>query len=100
MGHGLKALLAWSPLMVTSLHSFTSTLALNDPLQTLFQLMSGRIPQAATVPFTTPASRGFRGWGCSGTGMALKIKKQDNCLLITCHVLSTLMCIMPFHVWR
>uniref|UniRef100_A0A8D1M1H6 Protein transport protein sec16 n=1 Tax=Sus scrofa TaxID=9823 RepID=A0A8D1M1H6_PIG len=27
---------------------FTSTLALNDPLQTLFQLMSGRIPQAAT----------------------------------------------------
>ncbi|XP_058130762.1 protein transport protein Sec16B isoform X2 [Dasypus novemcinctus] len=26
---------------------FTSTLALNDPLQTLFQLMSGRIPQAA-----------------------------------------------------
>ncbi|KAM7336125.1 hypothetical protein ACRRTK_004618 [Alexandromys fortis] len=28
---------------------FTSTLALNDPLQTLFQLMSGRIPQAATV---------------------------------------------------
>uniref|UniRef100_A0A8C8Z1H5 Protein transport protein sec16 n=1 Tax=Prolemur simus TaxID=1328070 RepID=A0A8C8Z1H5_PROSS len=27
---------------------FTSTLARNDPLQTLFQLMSGRIPQAAT----------------------------------------------------
>ncbi|XP_016830371.1 protein transport protein Sec16B isoform X2 [Cricetulus griseus] len=27
---------------------FTSTLTLNDPLQTLFQLMSGRIPQAAT----------------------------------------------------
>ncbi|XP_029416056.1 protein transport protein Sec16B isoform X3 [Nannospalax galili] len=27
---------------------FTNTLALNDPLQTLFQLMSGRIPQAAT----------------------------------------------------
>ncbi|XP_068095749.1 protein transport protein Sec16B isoform X2 [Hyperolius riggenbachi] len=27
---------------------FTSTLALNDPLQTLFQLMAGRIPQAAT----------------------------------------------------
>ncbi|XP_066117314.1 protein transport protein Sec16B isoform X1 [Saccopteryx bilineata] len=27
---------------------FTSTLALSDPLQTLFQLMSGRIPQAAT----------------------------------------------------
>ncbi|NXS62946.1 SC16B protein, partial [Brachypteracias leptosomus] len=26
---------------------FTSTLATNDPLQTLFQLMSGRIPQAA-----------------------------------------------------
>lgn len=54
MGNGLKAVLAWSPLMVTSLHSFTSTLALNDPLQTLFQLMSGRIPQAATVPFNTP----------------------------------------------
>lgn len=29
------------------LTGFTSTLALNDPLQTLFQLMSGRIPQAA-----------------------------------------------------
>ncbi|XP_077757921.1 protein transport protein Sec16B isoform X1 [Canis aureus] len=27
---------------------FTSTLASNDPLQTLFQFMSGRIPQAAT----------------------------------------------------
>lgn len=27
---------------------FISTLALNDPLQTLFQFMSGRIPQAAT----------------------------------------------------
>lgn len=27
---------------------FTSTLAPNDPLQTLFQLMAGRIPQAAT----------------------------------------------------
>ncbi|XP_006867162.1 PREDICTED: protein transport protein Sec16B [Chrysochloris asiatica] len=27
---------------------FTSTLVSNDPLQTLFQLMSGRIPQAAT----------------------------------------------------
>ncbi|XP_021538541.1 protein transport protein Sec16B [Neomonachus schauinslandi] len=27
---------------------FTSTLATNDPLQTLFQFMSGRIPQAAT----------------------------------------------------
>ncbi|XP_055480365.1 protein transport protein Sec16B isoform X2 [Psammomys obesus] len=27
---------------------FTSTLALNDPLQTLFQLMSGRIPKAST----------------------------------------------------
>ncbi|XP_019355856.1 protein transport protein Sec16B isoform X3 [Alligator mississippiensis] len=29
------------------LTGFTSTLAVNDPLQTLFQLMSGRIPQAA-----------------------------------------------------
>ncbi|XP_030061838.1 protein transport protein Sec16B isoform X2 [Microcaecilia unicolor] len=27
---------------------FTSTLAINDPVQTLFQLMSGRIPRAAT----------------------------------------------------
>ncbi|XP_004372909.1 protein transport protein Sec16B [Trichechus manatus latirostris] len=31
-----------------AMSGFTSTLALNDPLQTLFQLMSGRIPQAAT----------------------------------------------------
>lgn len=52
-GNGQKALLAGSPLTVASLCSFTSTLALNDPLQTLFQLMSGRIPQAATVPFVT-----------------------------------------------
>ncbi|NWZ96090.1 SC16B protein, partial [Nesospiza acunhae] len=29
------------------LTGFTSTLATNDPLQTLFQLMSGRVPQAA-----------------------------------------------------
>uniref|UniRef100_A0A8D2L764 Protein transport protein sec16 n=1 Tax=Varanus komodoensis TaxID=61221 RepID=A0A8D2L764_VARKO len=29
------------------LSGFTSTLAVNDPLQTLFQLMSGRIPQAS-----------------------------------------------------
>ncbi|XP_053105696.1 protein transport protein Sec16B isoform X3 [Hemicordylus capensis] len=29
------------------LSGFTSTLAFNDPLQTLFQLMSGRIPQAS-----------------------------------------------------
>ncbi|XP_048338477.1 protein transport protein Sec16B [Sphaerodactylus townsendi] len=29
------------------LNGFTSTLAPNDPLQTLFQLMSGRIPQAS-----------------------------------------------------
>ncbi|CAJ0940165.1 unnamed protein product [Ranitomeya imitator] len=27
---------------------FTSTLAVNDPLQTLFQLMTGRVPQAAS----------------------------------------------------
>uniref|UniRef100_A0A8V5FT82 Protein transport protein sec16 n=1 Tax=Melopsittacus undulatus TaxID=13146 RepID=A0A8V5FT82_MELUD len=31
------------------LSGFTSTLVTNDPLQTLFQLMSGRIPQAALV---------------------------------------------------
>uniref|UniRef100_A0A669PM50 Protein transport protein sec16 n=1 Tax=Phasianus colchicus TaxID=9054 RepID=A0A669PM50_PHACC len=31
------------------LTGFTSTLATNDPLQTFFQLMSGRIPQAAQV---------------------------------------------------
>ncbi|NXI51144.1 SC16B protein, partial [Chloroceryle aenea] len=29
------------------LNGFTSTLAANDPMQTLFQLMAGRIPQAA-----------------------------------------------------
>ncbi|XP_062437480.1 protein transport protein Sec16B [Rhea pennata] len=29
------------------LTGFTNTLAVNDPLQTLFQLMSGRVPQAA-----------------------------------------------------
>lgn len=35
--------------MLSFLHRFTSTLATNDPLQTFFQLMSGRIPQAAQV---------------------------------------------------
>lgn len=48
--------LGWVPRKVPFLCSFTSTLALNDPLQTLFQLMSGRIPQAATVSSVpTPA---------------------------------------------
>lgn len=48
---------------------FTSTLALNDPLQTLFQLMSGRIPQAATVPFITGAQhpKGLVCGDCSAT---------------------------------
>jgi hypothetical protein len=45
----MGSLWARSPLTLLSRYSFTSTLALNDPLQTLFQLMSGRIPQAATV---------------------------------------------------
>jgi len=43
----------WGPCMAAlplrSPHRFTSTLVTNDPLQTLFQLMSGRIPQAALV---------------------------------------------------
>lgn len=42
-GFSMAALSLLSP------HRFTSTLATNDPLQTLFQLMSGRIPQAALV---------------------------------------------------
>lgn len=41
-----------------SLCSFTSTLASNDPLQTLFQFMSGRIPQAATVLLQYPSILG------------------------------------------
>lgn len=51
------------PPTVLSLRSFTSTLALNDPLQTLFQLMSGRMPQAATVPSTPQCHQGQGGWG-------------------------------------
>lgn len=39
-------------LLLLSVYRFTSTLAVNDPLQTLFQLMSGRIPQAALVLIT------------------------------------------------
>lgn len=43
----------WDPgtaaLSLLSPHRFTSTLATNDPLQTFFQLTSGRIPQAALV---------------------------------------------------
>ncbi|XP_054443697.1 protein transport protein Sec16B [Pteronotus mesoamericanus] len=48
---------------------FTSTLALNDPLQTLFQLMSGRIPQAAT-------SCGDKQWGDWRPHLAVMLSNQ------------------------
>uniref|UniRef100_G1RZY7 Protein transport protein sec16 n=1 Tax=Nomascus leucogenys TaxID=61853 RepID=G1RZY7_NOMLE len=69
---------------------FTSTLALNDPLQTLFQLMSGRIPQAATVPlwqdsFITQASQGLEGVGtaqeCTDAGKGL-VEAAHFCYLM------------------
>ncbi|KAM9620012.1 protein transport protein Sec16B-like [Morphnus guianensis] len=47
-GHALFLSSKMDPRTYSSvLTGFTSTLATNDPLQTLFQLMSGRIPQAA-----------------------------------------------------
>ncbi|XP_038614098.1 protein transport protein Sec16B-like isoform X2 [Tachyglossus aculeatus] len=48
---------------------FTSTLAPSDPLQTLFQLMSGRIPQAAT-------SCGDRQWGDWRPHLAVMLSNQ------------------------
>lgn len=48
---------------------FTSTLALHDPLQTLFQLMSGRIPQAAT-------SCGDNQWGDWRPHLAVILSNQ------------------------
>ncbi|KAM6217275.1 protein transport protein Sec16B [Rhynchocyon petersi] len=48
---------------------FISTLALNDPLQTLFQLMSGRIPQAAT-------SCGDKQWGDWRPHLAVILSNQ------------------------
>ncbi|XP_055965590.1 protein transport protein Sec16B-like, partial [Sorex fumeus] len=48
---------------------FISTLALNDPLQTFFQLMSGRIPQAAT-------SCGDQQWGDWRPHLAMVLSNQ------------------------
>ncbi|XP_007667113.2 protein transport protein Sec16B [Ornithorhynchus anatinus] len=48
---------------------FTSTLAPSDPLQTLFQLMSGRIPQAAM-------SCGDRQWGDWRPHLAVMLSNQ------------------------
>ncbi|XP_071076163.1 protein transport protein Sec16B isoform X3 [Desmodus rotundus] len=50
---------------------FTSTLVLNDPLQTLFQLMSGRIPQAAT-------SCGDKQWGDWRPHLAVILSNQTG----------------------
>ncbi|XP_049633543.1 LOW QUALITY PROTEIN: protein transport protein Sec16B [Suncus etruscus] len=50
---------------------FTSTLVLNDPLQTLFQLMSGRIPQAATCC-------GDRQWGDWRPHLAVMLSNQGG----------------------
>ncbi|XP_053519670.1 protein transport protein Sec16B isoform X2 [Artibeus jamaicensis] len=61
---------------------FTSTLALNDPLQTLFQLMSGRIPQAAT-------SCGDKQWGDWRPHLAVILSNQagdpelHRCAIVT-----------------
>ncbi|XP_075038308.1 protein transport protein Sec16B isoform X2 [Mixophyes fleayi] len=48
---------------------FTSTLAVNDPLQTLFQLMAGRIPQAATCSGDTK-------WGDWRPHLAVMLSNQ------------------------
>ncbi|XP_048213792.1 protein transport protein Sec16B [Perognathus longimembris pacificus] len=50
---------------------FTTTLALNDPLQTLFQLMSGRIPQAATCC-------GDKQWGDWRPHLAVILSNQSG----------------------
>lgn len=48
---------------------FTSTLAVNDPLQTLFQLMAGRIPQATTCS-------GDKKWGDWRPHLAVMLSNQ------------------------
>ncbi|XP_068921597.1 protein transport protein Sec16B [Petaurus breviceps papuanus] len=48
---------------------FISSLALNDPLQTLFQLMSGRVPQAATCC-------GDKHWGDWRPHLAVMLSNQ------------------------
>ncbi|KAM9324716.1 protein transport protein Sec16B [Gastrophryne carolinensis] len=48
---------------------FTSTLARNDPLQTLFQLMAGRLPQAATCT-------GDSKWGNWRPHLAIMLSNQ------------------------
>uniref|UniRef100_A0ABI7WM71 Protein transport protein sec16 n=1 Tax=Felis catus TaxID=9685 RepID=A0ABI7WM71_FELCA len=50
---------------------FTSTLASNDPLQTLFQFMSGRIPQAATCC-------GDKQWGDWRPHLAVILSNQSG----------------------
>ncbi|XP_074164548.1 protein transport protein Sec16B isoform X1 [Sminthopsis crassicaudata] len=50
---------------------FITSLALNDPLQTLFQLMSGRIPQAATCC-------GDKQWGDWRPHLAVMLSNQSG----------------------
>ncbi|XP_066453580.1 protein transport protein Sec16B isoform X2 [Eleutherodactylus coqui] len=50
---------------------FTSTLAVNDPLQALFQLMAGRVPQAATCC-------GDEKWGDWRPHLAVMLSNQTS----------------------
>ncbi|XP_062961984.1 protein transport protein Sec16B [Cynocephalus volans] len=62
---------------------FTSTLALNDPLQTLFQLLSGRIPQAATCC-------GDKQWGDWRPHLAVILSNSAGDLELHQHAIVTM----------
>ncbi|KAF0881000.1 SC16B protein, partial [Crocuta crocuta] len=62
---------------------FTSTLAPNDPLQTLFQLMSGRIPQAATCC-------GDKQWGDWRPHLAVILSNQGGDLELNQRTIVTM----------
>ncbi|KAG8132878.1 hypothetical protein E2320_010701 [Naja naja] len=62
---------------------FTSTLASNDPLQTLFQLMSGRIPQASL-------SCGDEKWGDWRPHLAVMLSNQVGDLDLNSRAIITM----------
>lgn len=45
----MSCLLNWLSFLFLCLLRFANSLPINDPLQTVYQLMSGRMPAASTV---------------------------------------------------
>ncbi|NXF56967.1 SC16B protein, partial [Ciccaba nigrolineata] len=65
------------------LTGFTSTLATNDPLQTLFQLMSGRIPQSALYC-------GDATWGDWRPHLAVMLSNKVGDMELNCRAIITM----------